>query len=55
MERGGERKDKGREEAGQKVEVVQEKEEREDFMRERDKRFLPLMRGREVHKSLHVM
>ena len=55
MERGGERKDEGREEAGQKVEVVQEKEEREDFMRERDKRFLPLMRGREVHKSLHVM
>ena len=50
MERGGggEWKNKGREEARQKVEVAKEEEEREDIMRKREKRFLPLAQGREA-------
>ena len=49
MERGGgERKDEGREEAQHKVEVAKEGEERKDFMREWEMRFLPLARKRDA-------
>ena len=51
---GGERKDKRSEETGKKVEVAEDEEERNDILREREKRFLPLASRREARNSLHT-